>query len=448
MEIIILKNLLTSRKFIKSFYKHIKVDYFSKENRTFVKSLMGFFAKHKTVPSQEILKSYVKENEKKDDDTENFEATLGNINKLILKDDYATIESTTIEWLEKKRTELGLIKIVNLIEKNDVAALQKEFQTLSRPITLNNTDEVKNLKDSSKQFFNDVDGKFTQFESGYQWFDWTTSGGWKPGTVNIFAGPSNIGKTLILLSLAVSSFNKQKNTLFVSYEIGKLAIQQKFYASLAGIDVNDIKDDKRNSQIKVEEILKDNPASIAVEYIPDGSYISDLENVLDEYTSKVNPNLEVLVLDYLTCIRSNLSSKEGGMYERYGDVIGELKRIAEKYGIAIITGAQVNRSGYNKNVDEMDISMLSDSMKITHKADNVYLLSTLFETDEKDLTIEKARVIEIKLYKGRDSAYIGAKQMFKLRLKKQRLVQMTQEDEQEFVKDNLDTITKNKKGKF
>lgn len=219
--------------------------------------------------------------------------------------------------------------------------------------------------------------------------------GFLPGTLNVIAAAQGVGKSLLMCHLVTDFLLQSKNILMVSLEMSDKEMMKRIYANTLDIDVNAFNDlsrtDGENARIKVElarelvtkEQVKNayNAKKISgklgkfyVKDYPSGSFTAlMLEELVRKYKAELNVTFDVIFVDYLGIMKSDLISPNAGLYSYIKSIGEEVRATAKKLNVPIISASQLNRAAINKT-DNVDNSMLSDSIGTNMTADWMMLI--------------------------------------------------------------------------
>lgn len=260
----------------------------------------------------------------------------------------AKIVEKTISTVFKQKQITKVIKKLNekltagrLIEPDDIEELVK----FSKEI---NEIEVVELLDGYSGLIKEYNEKTS---IGIVGLDMAFNGGISPKDILVYIAPTGVGKTTCLVLGAIGSMLENKKVLHIFVEDEVIDVRRKYFARLTNVPINNIND---NIPIIEARGKKFEPFMENVKLIStSGSNIkiSDIENYIDEYIEE-NTTINTLVLDYLDRVVTD--RKRFNKYEDQADVVKELDRIAKKYNIMIITAAQTNRAGINKDILYLD----------------------------------------------------------------------------------------------
>ena len=177
-------------------------------------------------------------------------------------------------------------------------------------------------------------------------------------------------------------------TLFIATEQDKGEVQTMMLAFLSAVNEEHILngqylEGEKDRVLKAADIIKRSP--IWIEELPDFS-LQDVENKIKKNIRE--HEVKYVLFDYLQTslkILEEISKKSGGVKLREDNILfmlsARLKDLANKYGVFIQTGTQVNRSGNGTNEDA-NSNMLRGASAIADKMDYCEILSPLSEKDQ------------------------------------------------------------------
>lgn len=223
------------------------------------------------------------------------------------------------------------------------------------------------------QFETEVINKdgYAGIKTGLPSFDELTRGFCR-GTLNIIGGTPAVGKTTFVLNMANYMCRKLgKKVLFVSLEMDYVMLYTKLVSIISGIQANKMLSTKNNlSLLEWKEVM--NAAAKISEYKfffmgQDKTKTVDIENEV-----KILGGVDIIFIDYL-----QLLSPEGGKrnrYEEISQVSRDLKKMATRLNIPVVTVASINRSYLARLDKKPSISDLRDSGNIEYDADSIVFL--------------------------------------------------------------------------
>jgi hypothetical protein len=116
---------------------------------------------------------------------------------------------------------------------------------------------------------------------------------------------------------------------------------------------------------------------------PSGSFSPlMLEALVESYRIEKNVEFDIVFVDYLGIMKSDLLSPSAGLYSYIKSIAEETRASAKKLDVPIVSASQLNRSATN-NIDEADNSNVSDSMGTVMTADFLMFLLQNEEMKER-----------------------------------------------------------------
>jgi len=222
-------------------------------------------------------------------------------------------------------------------------------------------------------------------ETGFSCIDSAFGGGIEAGTYNILTAESNIGKTTILVNLAINFAKQGKRVLFLSFEETTHSIKRRFVQNIVGVDmrsVNKLTDYQlalANSKLK----------NITIVSKPSGSLsVTEFLNI---------PNInshDIYILDYYVHFRIN---PKNDTHEEVGRISKSLMAFAKDQKKQVWTAAQVNREGYSRK--DMSLTTIGKSLESVQVADTVFGCRVI-----EELISDDGYGLELKILKDRQGA--------------------------------------------
>ncbi len=220
------------------------------------------------------------------------------------------------------------------------------------------------------------------------------NGGLPRGSLTVWAGVTNVGKSVILVNHAVSAMMQGHKVLFIDLEMTEEITLLRFIGCYTGISLNRLsrneefltneeKQKMREAKDFFKEYLKIRVIKDEVRYV---------EN-LSAFCKRVKTKFDyaMIVVDYGQKLTSKERSKD--KYEKYADIYDRLGRIGMANNAVMVTAAQGNRKGRgdtrysNKDTALLRLEHISDSQWISNNAGFV-LTITKSERDEANNKIK------------------------------------------------------------
>ena len=246
---------------------------------------------------------------------------------------------------------------------------------------LNNLEEINNsLVETPKQIMNKIitDFKSTKRElpsfTGYKSLSYFFKG-FKKNQITILAARTSVGKTCMALNFTINLINEGKKVLFIDLEEQKEANFYRIISNIINFPVKDLLDDATLTETEKATIL--NRLKEADFKIKDKPlyYVSKPNLSLDdiEKIAKTIPDLDLIVIDHLTKVKSKV--KSSSIYERTTDIASNLRQLSYNLnGVPLLVLAQINRGTEDKKDKRPLLSDLKGSGEIEENADVVIML--------------------------------------------------------------------------
>lgn len=375
-ETILLKHLIEDKVFFNKAKTILKKSIFSNiANGTIYEIIEKYYNEYKITP--QITEIILKARELPNPELKKQIAeTLGkipksqSINKQFL-DDY------TLNYVKNQLFEQGLMEGADFIDKKSEKAKikAKELIDESQKLTL-----VADLGDKYSEF-KDRFEYYQNPEKGFKYFRFDEMNkylgeGILPGTLNLFLAPPGIGKSLMISYTIGDCLLQKKNVLLVSMEMSNYEFMRRIDADLLDVCIYDLKN--KDFEIEIREKfqkLRSNIGELYVQNFPPNAFSAyTLESLLDMYKSN-DIRIDMVFLDYLGLMKSDLVSPSVGLYTHIKSIGEEVRAVAKLWNIPVFSASQLNRSSVNKDSKDVDNSMIADSLGSAMTADFLCMLA-------------------------------------------------------------------------
>jgi replicative DNA helicase len=214
------------------------------------------------------------------------------------------------------------------------------------------------------------DGKSIAISSGFEEID--RYGGFFPGEFIVIGSRPSMGKTLMLVSMAME-MAKELPLLYFSFESSQRNLAARFMSALTDISAykiiaNIVSDD----ELQLLESARDEFARLNI-HISEScrNSISSFKAYCEKMIAE--KGIKVIMVDHLQLMSSNRYSKGRDM--ELGYISQELKNIAKENNVCVIASSQLSRSLESRSGDKRPVlSDLRDSGNIEQDADKVYFV--------------------------------------------------------------------------
>jgi len=302
-------------------------------------------------------------------------------------------------FTRRQELERAILKAADLLEKGDYDPVEK---------LIKDAVQISLTKDMGTDYFADPAGRIRKyFESGGQvstgWpqMDRLLYGGFSRGELNIFAGGSGSGKSLVMMNIALNWVQQQGlSGVYITLELSEELTSLRTDAMLTNMSTKDIRKDIDTAELKVKLVAKKS-GNYQVKGLPAQSNINDIRAYLKEYQIQTGKRVDFVMIDYLDLlmpVSAKVSPNDLFVKDKY--VSEELRNLAKELQMLMVTASQLNRSAVEEV--EFDHSHISGGISKINTADNVFGILTSRSMKERGK-------YQIQCMKSRSSTGVGQK---------------------------------------
>ena len=225
-------------------------------------------------------------------------------------------------------------------------------------------------------------------------------GGFSRGELNIFAGGSGSGKSLVMMNIALSWLQMGLSGVYVSLELSEELCALRTDAMLAGMSTKEIRKDIDQTELKVKLVSK-KAGQYRIKALPAQSNINDIRSYIKEVQVQTGLRVDFVMVDYLDLlmpVSAKVSPNDLFVKDKY--VSEELRNLAKELNVLFVTASQLNRSAVEEI--EFDHSHISGGISKINTADNVFGIFTSRAMRERGK-------YQIQCMKSRSSTGVGQK---------------------------------------
>ena len=294
--------------------------------------------------------------------------------------------------------ERAILKAADLLEKGDYDPVEK---------LIKDAVQISLTKDMGTDYFADprarIDKYFNsggQVSTGWPTMDKILYGGMSRGELNIFAGGSGSGKSLVMMNIALSWLQAGLSGVYVTLELSEELCSLRTDAMLTGMGTKDIRKDVDTTELKVRMVSK-KAGQYRVKAFPAQSTINDIRAYLKEVQIQTGIKVDFVMVDYLDLLMPvsvKVNPNDQFIKDKY--VAEELRNIAQELNVLLVTASQLNRSAVEEI--EFDHSHIAGGISKINTADNVFGIFTSRAMKERGR-------YQIQCMKSRSSTGVGMK---------------------------------------
>ena len=316
------------------------------------------------------------------------------------------LDSGHYEWFltefesftKRQELERAILKAADMLEKGDYDPVEK---------LIKDAVQISLTKDMGTDYFSDPKARINKYfnsggqvSTGWPQLDKLLYGGFSRGELNIFAGGSGSGKSLVMMNIALNWLQSGLNGVYVTLELSEELTSLRTDAMLTNTSTKDIRRDIDATTMKVKMVSK-KAGTYQVKALPAQSNINDIRSYLKEYQIQTGHKVDFIMIDYLDLlmpVSAKVSPNDLFVKDKY--VSEELRNLAKELGILMVTASQLNRSAVEEV--EFDHSHISGGISKINTADNVFGIFTSRAMRERGK-------YQIQCMKSRSSTGVGQK---------------------------------------
>jgi KaiC/GvpD/RAD55 family RecA-like ATPase len=275
-------------------------------------------------------------------------------------------------FTKRQELERAILKAADMLEKGEFDPVEK---------LIKDAVQISLQKDLGMDFWADPEGMLTRYfdnggqvSTGWPSLDKILYGGFSRGELNIFAGGSGSGKSLVMMNIALNWSQVGLHGVYITLELSEELTGLRTAAMLTNMSTKDIRRDKTNAALKVKMVGKKS-GSYQVKALPAQSNINDIRSFLKEYQIQTGHKVDFMMVDYLDLLMPvsvKVNPNDQFIKDKY--VAEELRNLAKELGILLVTASQLNRSAVEEV--EFDHSHIAGGISKINTADNVFGIFT------------------------------------------------------------------------
>jgi len=343
-ESIIIKNLIVNGEFFGKTMPILKKKYFLDVGaQNIFELLKNHYSNYKVIPSITDLVASV-QNIQTDETRTNVIESLKFINAIPESTNIEHMLDETVSFVKDAMyTEALLLGSDGLVQKNSdkkiqAQAIMEEMSKLSIDTDLGL--DFEDIEVMIKYYQEKLLGIKTQHEE----FNKRLGAGFLPGTLSIIMAPSGGGKSLLMTDFISGMMKEGKNILLVSMEMLDKELMKRIHANALDLPINDLRELPENVIRNAYDNVKDTCGKFFIKDYPPGSFSPlMLEQLIESYKVEKNIEFDIIYLDYLGIMKSDLVSPSAGLYSYVKSIVEETRAIAVKHKLPIISASQLNR---------------------------------------------------------------------------------------------------------
>jgi KaiC/GvpD/RAD55 family RecA-like ATPase len=322
-------------------------------------------------------------------------------------------------FTKRQELERAILKSADLLEKGEFDPVEK---------LIKDAVQISLTKDMGTDYFDDPKSRLEKYFSsggqvstGWPSVDRLLYGGFSRGELNIFAGGSGSGKSLVMMNIALSWLQQGLSGVYVSLELSEELCALRTDAMLAGMSTKDIRRDMDTTELKVKLYSKKS-GQYRIKALPAQSNINDVRAYLKEVQVQTGIRVDFVMVDYLDLlmpVSAKVSPNDLFVKDKY--VSEELRNLAKELNVLLVTASQLNRGAVEEV--EFDHSHISGGISKINTADNVFGIFTSRAMKERGR-------YQIQCMKSRSSTGVGQKVDLEYNIETMRITDLGEDEQQ------------------
>jgi len=346
-ESILVYNALTDSSYLSTIADVVQPEFFkSKDIASVFTIIKEFNERRNQLPTTTEIKQYLVTEEQKSS-FKRLVTSFSEIDKNLNKDEL--IENTE-QFLKEKAVFHTMLKAAEDISAGnvDTSVILDKFEK-SCSISLV-TDLGLGVKSNIDDIIADLNTVEDKIPSTWEWLDDSLDGGFLQAgkSLYVFAGETNIGKSIFLGNVASNIAKQGKNVLLITLEMSELLYARRICTNISKIPMKEMAVNGSSLRAAITE----SPGNIYIKEFPPSTITP---NTIKAFTSKFKDKgikLDAIVIDYLNLIHSPIGNNS---YERIKNVTEQVRALSYVFNCPIISATQLNRClDINTLVDHYD----------------------------------------------------------------------------------------------
>ena len=346
IEKLVMKNCLENEQFLSITIPYLKTDLFSnKHNKRIVELLQKYFSKFNRKPTSTELLVFLNSDKLK----ESYTIVKNNSDNITEEIDYNTLLDHTERFLKLQGFQNTLLQIAekwdSVTDKEDLVSFYNNVEKIIG-YSLRSS-EGHNYFDEIETHIDNLLTETNHLSTGIVWLDDLLGGGFlqEGRSMYIFAGETNVGKSIFLHNMAVNIMKQNKKVILFSLEMSEQMYNIRITSTISELDNNTLKDNVeeiRDGAMRFK-MMRPDAGLIVKEYPPNSVTPAILKTYTKQIISTKKFKPDAIVVDYLNL----LTSDGNNSYEKIKNISEQLRALSYEFQCPVITATQLNRSGYS-----------------------------------------------------------------------------------------------------
>jgi len=376
-ETVVMYNCLTDSAYLASIVDTLEARFFKNNDiKNIVTIITKFFTERGTVPTHTEIKAYLTTDELKT----SFKNVVGLFTGIDKKFERNELIENTETFLKEKAVYNALLDAADKLDSkqlNTTELLVKIEKAVG--INLSQHMGLEIFKDIDI-FINDLHSEEPHIKTGWKWLDAKLGGGFLENgrALYVFAGETNVGKSIFLGNIATNIALNGKTVLLISLEMSEMMYARRLSSAITSIPLSHLKAESDNLKQLITEIGTGKKSKIIIKEFPPSTLTPHQLKAFVKKLIQKGIKPDAIVLDYLNLLHSSIGNNS---YERILYAAQQVRALSYELNCPIISATQLNRSGYN--VDNPGLETISESIGLATTSDAI--ISIWQKDEDKEL---------------------------------------------------------------
>ena len=372
-EKILCSRALTDSTYLSAIVDYIKPEYFKDKDIAAIFSIISqFYQQRDKLPTLTEVKAYVTTDSLKNS-FKNVVNEIKNIDKNLDKDE---LYANTEKFLKEKAVYSTMLSLANDISTGTIntgEALTKFEKACNIALT---TDMGIDLYGNIDTIVQDLLNVQKTIPSTWPWLDDALGGGFleQGRALYVFAGETNIGKSIFLGNVATNISSQGKNVLLITLEMSELLYAKRLCSNVSKIPLNSLSINTGALKQAITEEKQKGNGSIFIKEFPPATVTPNQIKAFIKKITDAGISIDAIVIDYLNLLHSPSGNNS---YERVKIIAEQVRAISYIFNCPVISATQLNRSSYGAS--DPGLGTISESIGLAATAD---VIVSLYQNEE------------------------------------------------------------------
>jgi replicative DNA helicase len=343
-EDVIIYHMLTDESYLASVVDIISPGFFTNQNiRAVVGLVTNFYRERDQIPTLTELKAHLTTDALKN----SYKAVVSSIQEFDQNYCDDELRDNTERFFKERAVYNTMMDVVDDYKAGDI----NTSDVLSK---FEKACSISIQADKGLDYYNDVDRHIQDLlhedntvSTGWGWLDNKLEGGYLENgrAIYVFAGETNIGKSIFLGNTAVNIANTGKTVLLITLEMSELVYAKRISTNITQVPISDLAANTDTLKSQIIQHRNETGGRILIKEFPPSTVTC---TVLKSFIKKIvdgGVKIDAIVLDYVNLLTTTTGVNS---YERVKYVTERLRALSYVFSCPVITATQLNRSGYNE----------------------------------------------------------------------------------------------------